>query len=76
VYLLGLLLEALRCWLPPARRPPAVLRAGSMLDKEKILPYFIPAKDGIFDQYPETSIQNHAATSWNHGALLKAYKDD
>jgi hypothetical protein len=34
-----------------------------MLDKEKNLPYSI--------QYPETSIQYHVTTSWNHGALSK-----
>ncbi len=35
-----------------------------MLDKEKKEhPYFIPAEDGIFDQYPEASIQDLVQTS-------------
>jgi hypothetical protein len=42
----------------------AILDAGcSILDKEKRNPLKI--------QHPETSIQHHGATIWNHGMLSK-----
>jgi len=46
-----------------ARRPPAVLWAemaggDARCWIKQSIPYLIPAKDGIFDQYPETSISH------------------